>query len=128
VNFSKVLGLVFAAATLCFELPLAEANEPNLLRCELMREANLIRCEVLADGVAVTDAAVNGGKCRSPALVYEYNLRIIRQMTASDAAGAGDFRRTYDKGQSFSLYVDKACAVYEYSVTANDGARPFRGN
>ena len=71
---------------------------------------------------------MNGGKCRSPSLVYEYNLRMIQQMTGSDAPGTGDFRRAYDKGQSFSLYIDKGCAVYEYSVTANGRAWPFSVN
>jgi hypothetical protein len=118
------LGMV----ALCAEARdvLAGGQEP--LRCEFVRDANLIRCAVLGDGVNVSDASINSGKCRSPLVVYEYNMRMVKQLTGVESSGINDFRRAYNNGETFSLYVDKECAVFEYSVTANGQAWPFRVN
>jgi hypothetical protein len=117
-------GLIISALV----MPTREAFSGNdeLLRCNLVRDANLIKCEALADGVDVSDAAINSGKCRSPLTVYEYNMRMVKAITGVEASGISDFRRAYKKGEIFSLYVDKGCAVFEYSVTINGSPHLFK--
>jgi hypothetical protein len=104
----------------------ALSGEQEPLRCELVRDANLIKCEALVDGVNVSDASINGGKCRSPLVVYEYNMRMVKQLTGAEASGISDFRRAYKAGETFSLYIDKECAAYEYTVTVNGASRQYK--
>jgi hypothetical protein len=129
MNHSRLLMMMCVAfSASCVQTIGAISGEQEPLRCELVRDANLIKCEALVDGVNVSDASINSGKCRSPLVVYEYNMRMVKQLTGVEASGISDFRRAYKNGETFSLYVDKECAVYEYSVTANKRAWPFRVN
>lgn len=116
----KVLYRVLAAqiAIVATSGVAAVAATQGPLRCDYVKADKLIKCTVLEDGVNVTDASVNDGKCRSPLQVFEDNKLMMKRNFGVDMDAVASFVRTYDKGDGFSLNVDKGCAVYEFSVTA----------
>lgn len=101
-----------------------EASSP--LYCRYLKADSLIRCAVVAEEIAVTDAAINEGKCRSPLEVFEINKLMMKRNFGVDMEQVGSFVRTYKKGDEFSLNVDKGCAVYMFSVRSKDNAFHFR--
>lgn len=103
----------------------APAAPARPLACEYVKADKLIRCHVLQDGVSVTDASVNDGKCRSPLQVFEDNKVMMKRNFGVDMDGVASFVRTYKKGDEFSLNIDKGCAVYKFSVKTQDASVPF---
>jgi hypothetical protein len=104
----------------------AHAEVQGPLRCQYVKPDALIKCAILADGVVVTDASVNEGKCRSPLQVFEANKLMMKRNFGVDMDAVASFVRTYDKGEEFSLNVDKGCAVYRFAVRSKDAVFEFR--
>lgn len=116
-----------AAATLVFSTNIgaARAAPHDPLACDYAKVDKIIRCTVQEAGVGVLDASVNDGKCRSPLQVFEDNKLMMKRNFGVDMEGVASFVRSYDKGESFSLNVDKGCAVYKYSVKIKDRTIDF---
>lgn len=93
------------------------------LYCSYVPSHEKIICDVNVEGLSVTDAILNDGKCISP-------IQRLKSIGPSpDAPGlsgtyriplVGDFRRTYEEGQSFYILIDPKCDLKTYTIKAND--------
>lgn len=102
------------------------AETAGPFQCDYVKADSLIKCVVLENAVPVTDATVNDGKCRSPLQVFETNKLMMKRNFGVDMDAVASFVRSYDKGDTFSLNVDKGCAVYTFSVKSKDRQFQFR--
>jgi hypothetical protein len=118
-------GILAALMLLSMGVGVSSAASQGPMRCEYVKPDNIVKCFVLEDNVSVTDASVNDGKCRSPLKVFEDNKLIMKRNFGVDMDGVPSFIRTYNKGDQFSLNVDKGCAVYRFSIKARDAALQF---
>lgn len=100
------------------------AAAENPLSCRVDRAASKIACEVVAATASVRDATINGGACRPPRVVFEYQKHVIAAITGQDISSLKDFTGDYRRGDAFTLYADRGCAVYEYAITV--GGRAWR--
>jgi hypothetical protein len=115
-----------AQAIWSMNLGFASAASQVPIRCEYVKPDSLIKCAVLLDNVSIEDASVNDGKCRSPLKVFEETKLMMKRNFGVDMDGVSSFIRTYNKGDGFSLNVDKGCAVYRFSINVNGAALQFQ--
>lgn len=58
--------------------------------------------------------------------MFEAKKWMLAQITGQDISTLKDFRGDYKHGDSFSLYADRECAVYKYSVKIGDREWEFK--
>ncbi len=127
------VGVMFSAGclsgttpALCQQFSPGDPAQENPLSCHIEKIANKISCEVMAASASVKYATINGEACRSPITVFEYKKQMIARITGQDISTLKDFRGDYKRGDTFSIYADRECAIYKYSVTVDERAWEFK--
>lgn len=120
------VGYLFGATpALSQQFGQGEPAQESPLSCHIERITNKISCEVTAASASVKSATINGEACRSPVTVFEYRKQMIARITGQDISTLKDFRGDYKRGDTFSIYADRECAIYKYSVTVDERAWDF---
>ena len=125
----RILISYVSVPVILFGISLREVNAYEApFYCSYVPSHQSIICDVNVEGLSVTDVVLNDGKCISPASRLKTSGP---QLGKPDSEGSyriplgGDFRRTYEEGDSFLVPVDPQCDLITYTVKANDKTYRF---
>jgi hypothetical protein len=124
LTFTRVSFLYIVVSILLVGMNPAEVHAYEApFYCSYAPSHESIICDVNIENLSITDVILNDGQCVSPAL----QLKTLD--TQQDKPGSygtyripsgGDFRRTYEEGDSFLVHVDPKCELKTYTIKAND--------